>query len=692
MKKRVISMLLCLVMLLSACALCFTGCGQEEEEENKSTTTKNEAATLVMWCVTEEGTDDEQAQAVAKEMAEYTKSKCTADLIVKYLTLAEYYEKLEEAFEWQVAEAERKKEEEAANKNNNKNDNDKEEKPEEPEEEPEEEDMYDEDGNLIVDKTKYPELTEEEMLYQVDILYLSGYDKYTEYIANEWLASLNSSLNAAAKELTSFVSPSLLSAVRYKNTTYAIPNNNVIGEYTYMLIDKELFKKYYYTASIDDVHSIVDIAPFLEDIHEYEPDVLPIDGKLEDCMELIAHYWDIDPNTGNVTGDFSVLGYAYEPTDSINRGQIALKFESLLTNDTYKNALLNLKEFDFKGYFGTPEEGQRSAVTFVTGDASMVSAYEDAYHVVVVDYPRAADEDIYGNMLAVSAYSSDLDRSMKVITLLNTDVYFRNLFLYGIEGVNYTRDSDGFVTMTRNNKYNMDITKTGNEFLAYLPEGTDPAVWESAKKQNREALVDPLLGFDYKAELIDESDILEEDNAWYDVWQTWYADYGSKWDTLSTQEKKDNSEPKKSGETSYVIEVLDSSLMKYVADLSDTVWKEIQACKTIEALEKLIDGYQIKLDAAMDPKLRMATSFETLEQEFDKEGNVVRDEDGVATVPDPTVDVKCTLASRTSTEKTDDGVTDVQEIYYTYNKKLNFYQLYYRWMTNYGYLPAGFGG
>jgi hypothetical protein len=239
MKKRVISFVLSLIMLLSACVLCFTGCTpQEEPAENTNAAQNNEAATLVMWCVTEnekvlneagELVFDEETEAqmkeVVKQMTAITQSQLKTKLIVKYLTMEEYYEKLEEALAWQQAQAEA----EAEKDKNNKNDkNDKEEEVLPEEEEEDSEIKYDEDGNPIIDTTNYPELTEEQLQYQVDILYLSGYDKYMDYISGygksskelgpddkKWLASLNSELSGNAKKISNFVSGSLLNAPRF---------------------------------------------------------------------------------------------------------------------------------------------------------------------------------------------------------------------------------------------------------------------------------------------------------------------------------------------------------------------------------------------------------------------------------------------------------------------------------------------
>ncbi len=737
MKKRVLSFLLCLVMLFSACALCLTGCKPQEEEPTdaeKEQAKKNQAATLVMWCVTENAKelnengelafDDEtqaQMKAVVKQLTAITQSQLKTKLIVKYLTMEEYYEKLEEALAWQQEQAKIKQE--AGNKNDKE---DVEEELPEEEEEEDEEIQYDEDGNPIIDTTKYPELTKEQLEYQVDILYISGYDKYTDYVAGyhnseedslksllkkllrderitqeefdngskkkniykfldqlleeeriteeeiapytfkKWLAPLDTPLKDDGTKISNFVSSALLKAARYKNNIYAIPNNNVIGEYTYMLIDKQLFDKYYYTASVPDIHGVVDLGSFLEDIAAYEKDVMPINADVNYCMNMIAHYWDIDPKSYNVTGNFSILGYAYQNTDRVNRGDIALKFDSLFANDTYKNALKNLMDFHYKGYFGTAAEGQKSAVSFVTGAASDAAAYKDDYYVVVVDYPLASDQDIYDNMFAISAYSSNISKSMQVITLLNTDETFRNLFLYGIEGTNYTRNSDGTVTPTRGNKYKMDIAKTGNEFLAYVPEGTNLELWEYAKQQNREALVNPLLGFDFNSVLADK--------------------------TLITDESEDMADPlDKSKE--YIIETIDTDLIKYISEESKAAWAKIEACKDTDELEELLEELEFKYSPETDIKIRRAVAYQVVCSEFDEQGNIKVDGSGMPTVPNPTIDEKCESVQRDIIEIVD-GVETVTgiEYYMVYRRKINPYQLYHRWMNTYKFLPAGFAG
>ena len=767
MKKRIVSLLLCLAMMLSACALCLTGCAGKEEEETSNTPKQDSAATLVMWCVTEsekvlnaegELVFDEETEAqmreVVRQMTAITQSKLKTKLIVKYMTMDEYEERLEEAFLWQQAEADRLAEAKDKDKNNKGDKNDKVEAPvEEEEEEDDGEIQYDEDGNPIIDTTKYPTLTEDQQKYQVDIVYIAGQDQYLDYISGygkndkaqietlrkllgnllkenkitqeeydecntkntklyhirkllnklldeekitqeeidafaykKWLQPLNvEATNSEVNKISSFVSSSLLDAVKNKGTAYAIPNNNVIGEYTYMLIDKQLFDKYYHTASLDSIFSVADLGPFLEDVAAYDKEVLPINADVNYCMSMIAHYWDIHPETYAVTGDFSVLGYAYSSADRVNRGDIVLKFDNLFQNDTYLTALRNLMDFKYKGYFGTAAEGQRSAVSFVKGSAADAAAYADDYYTVVVDYPLATSEDIYGNMFGISAFTSNIKKSMQVISLLNTDVEFRNLFLYGVEGTNYTRHKDGTVSATSNNKYLMDIAKTGNEFLAYIPAGTDPAYWEYAKQQNRESLVDPLLGFDLAA----------------------VSGMGNKEDSLLEDESElmDINSDEYKEQQSYMIETVDNAQIKFISNLSDTVWERIQKCKDVEQFDKEIEKLLEKeLDPEMYPDLWRAMQYVLTPPKFDPDGKISIDlETKQPVVPNPTIVASMEPTNRYAIATDEDGnklkdengnfiLTDeLLGSYAVYSYKINPYQLYIRWLQTYSYLPAGFG-
>ena len=79
-----------------------------------------------------------------------------------------------------------------------------------------EEEEEDEDAPETEEETEINEFGIAEIKYpdpkenQVDIFYLSGYDKYMEYYEKEYLSSLSEELSTSSKKLTTYISSSLL--------------------------------------------------------------------------------------------------------------------------------------------------------------------------------------------------------------------------------------------------------------------------------------------------------------------------------------------------------------------------------------------------------------------------------------------------------------------------------------------------
>lgn len=627
MKKRLLCMALMLIMVVSA--LLLVGCSKDEEgaEDNS-----NEGAkTITMWIISENKVSAEDEKLVETAFSEITKSKFKVNVDIKFFTEDEYYEKLEGSFavleEKQVLREECEQLLDAAiSEAKKKGNTDKDavrnqffaDHPEYAEFKSEMMNVGAEEGENVVvgqeDETvinadygipeiKYPEAGE----HQVDIIYIAGYDKYISYIDEEWLAPLDEQLAGTANKLTSYISSTLMEGVKKDNVTYAIPNNVEIGKYTYMLLDKELVDTY--PLNYEQVKSVVDCKNFIDDMIEYEPDVLPIASTYEECMKMLVWYWNISYTSevvipldefgqpmvefeldaeGNPKVDkngdyilkevkytvydydhlsgnnkFNMVGVVYNSAANISRGKMNLEFTNLLANEEYLEILLNLKYYQFNNCFGTPAEGQRVAISFAEGSYAIKAeadlnngVYTDEngkqYYPIVVKYPQAEEDDLYGNMFAVSSFSTNLTESMQVLTELNTSSELKNILQYGVEGVHYeyqtTNPSISPVKRVEGCQYIMDINKTGNCFLAYPEEGYAIDYWENVKIQNNESLVDPLLGFDFDERL----------------------------ELITVDEMKP--------------ETLDNSLINNVNNLSADIWAKIEACQTYDELEVLVYG------------------------------------------------------------------------------------------------------
>ncbi len=508
MKKRLMCLFLCLVMIVGVLASCAKKTDEEAEEDIKDQASE-QAITLTLWVVSEEEVTAKTAAAVNAAINTLTKAKFKTQVLVQYYTEDEYRAKLEEtirAYEEDLANRVVTTESETEDETTG-------------QVEVTDETETNEWGMSVI---KYPEALKN----QVDIIYIAGEDMYLDFIENEWLAELDTELTSASKKIKEYVSATLLSAAKQNGVTYAVPNNRVIGEYTYMLLNKSLMDKYAQqgyvtTGKIDGFYNEY-LYTFLNLINKFEGDsVVAIDDtympdanqevdSFEYCLDLLAHYWAINPDDYSMLDQFSVFGYHYQSLEELTRGSVSLGFDSLFRNEEFTEEYLQLNKFRFDGYFGDAT-GKTAALKFVDGDYTFLDSFNtfgyceyegEKYYPIPVAYPTASTNDIYGNMFGVCAYTRSVSRSMEIVTYMNTNAEFRNILQYGVEGTHYELIDNGNGTTTVKplvDDYKMDLYATGNVFIAHPEPQMSPDIWENGKVQNRYSMVDPLLGFDFKS-------------------------------------------------------------------------------------------------------------------------------------------------------------------------------------------------
>ncbi|MBR4014496.1 MAG: hypothetical protein IKJ00_09430 [Clostridia bacterium] len=490
MKKRLLCLLLCVVMV----AACLAGCSKKDDDEAIEDVNKEaseSAMTLSMYLLSEEEVSEEQADKIEAAVNKITKSKFKTQLELNFFTADEYYEKLEESF---AARAEA----EAAGLISQPT----------AEDETAEDETFENEWGLA--EIKYPTIAG----YQVDIFYVGGYDKFAEYMEMNMLSNLNEELSSASKELNSYITPQYLSYTKsLNNGTYAIPTNAAIGEYTYLLLNKEALAQYSYDtdAGINALKSSGITGEAIQTFIREASDAsatkkyVPFYSDLTD-VELAStgvHYWGVDAD-GHVSDKFSLLASTYN---------ISAKYG---TKDSFMDNMGSVLDTAFvdqlkvvKGYTkGSAEQFANGevAVACVQGGAEIPSQYADKYEAVVIGKPTLKTDDIYKDMFAVTSYTTSVSRSMEIVTYLNTNADFRNLILYGIEDENYElvnsdyKSADGeYIKVVRrlNEDYMMDANKTGNTLITYSLEGENPTLKDFIKEQNNDVVIDLIMGFRY---------------------------------------------------------------------------------------------------------------------------------------------------------------------------------------------------
>ena len=392
-------------------------------------------------------------------------------------------------------------------------------------------------NELGVPEYVYPYIPET----QVDILFIGNEEYFNKFYSEGKLSSLSSELASTYKPLTTTIYPNYMQTVTRDGNVYGIPNNVPSGKYKYMLLNKELMDKYSILPS--SISTWKDCEDYLRLVSEYEENCIPIllpdsikeDGSsvaLEDIMRQYIfnnYYWSIsyeqteDGYTYKVDPkEFSLLGSGYTIDSKQDGTHTAwITFDNMLAVSTHQSQLASLMYYKNNGYFAhKTNEDEKVAVTVFEGDIKELDQYDDDYYRVLLDVPRIEGSNAYNGMFAVSSTTTNLSKSLQIISYLDTDPTFRNLLQYGIYGENYTLDNNGYAVELDGNLYHMDVNKTGNIFNAYASDDTYTTydengniedVWGLAKKTISDAVVHPLFNFSFDAAL--KEDVLKIDNS-----------------------------------------------------------------------------------------------------------------------------------------------------------------------------------
>lgn len=521
MNKRLVCLTLSILMLLTCV---FVGCTPTSTDSEEDDSTDNSAKTITMWVVTEDETTDEAKELVNEAFTKITKAKFKTNVVIQFCTEDEYYEKLEgaiEAAQYEIElEAQCAKELRKylkAHKGEGKDNaqltkefydaHPEYQKFQKVEADEDEEAPETEEETIVNDfgitEIKYPDPKEN----QVDIFYLSGYDKYMDYYEKEYLSSLSEELSTSSKKLNTYISTSLLNGVQIEGGVYAIPNNVPIGEYTYMMIDKELFDTYY--QKIDKIGNVLDLDTFLNDVKNYNGDktpddegyVVPLASTYAECMKMLCWYWDLSYTDQSVyemyfdekTGRNYVVQKQYtvtiETTDSQNN--TPKKEETRYTALVEPNVLYKTNDagqfVDADGnvlnyrYETDPEKGWiynektdkyeysvngKGALYLVDENGDAVTAENDKR--VVIDAETKTDSD--GNTRPTYYYSYDADAEFSILGTMMKDAAQRTR-----GGINL-----GFNALFTNTEYHELFATLKNyeyeEYYGEVKEGQRAAV------------------------------------------------------------------------------------------------------------------------------------------------------------------------------------------------------------------------
>lgn len=315
---------------------------------------------------------------------------------------------------------------------------------------------------------------------RIDLFLATSYQEYLKLVEDEKVAALDTILTHEAKAIRSNVHSSFFNAAKVNGKTYGVPCNTIIGEYTYLVFNKNVLEAS--GAAQETMYSMEDLSDYLALIKKQNPDIIPL-------ANTVTPY---------------ALSFMFEDgfaTYVNNNGYV----RSTYTDDTVNKYFTMLSRYSALGYFqnadGKKGDEADFAVKFMTGTKEEMEliAEENNYTYNQYTVPIATSENSIDCIYCVSSLCPESWRTdaMRILSALYTDVNLQNTFLYGVENTHYTVEGKQVVRL--NKTYMMNYGHTGNCFIAYTDKdaGDSLTKWDDARKQNIDARESKTIGFTF---------------------------------------------------------------------------------------------------------------------------------------------------------------------------------------------------
>ena len=300
-------------------------------------------------------------------------------------------------------------------------------------------------------------------------------------------------------------------AVKVDGKICGIPAYKDYSHSEYFIWEKAIMDKYpdFDYTKVTDLQGLYDAVKFLKDSGETWPALVQAGGFSNGIPT-----WDYD--TAEICG---FVGINYEngtefvsiyeqPEVKANIETIGkLYAEEYLNNDNYILDAVETNEYIVGNGWGWPSAAETAWKR--DGRPVVVSQYK---------YTTASTGSIRGSFLVLSPNSKHKVEALKVIELLNTDTYMRDLFWYGEEGLNWDYvDENGEKKVHRYGtddgveNWTMAAYRQGSFFNVTPQEGS--LGYKEIQTLNENAVASPAMGFVFdKTEV--EDIILELNGIW----------------------------------------------------------------------------------------------------------------------------------------------------------------------------------
>lgn len=322
-----------------------------------------------------------------------------------------------------------------------------------------------------------------------DIMFTNG-DKYTSGIALGAFADLTDMLDQVPA-LKDSIPDKVWEGVKVNNKVYSVPTYKDSSQTQYWVWDKEVADQY--NIDYKNIHTVDELDPVLYQIQEAIRA-----GEIQNTQYALSIASDgINGFLMNYESVIPALGVRFDDQEA----KVVNVFEQEDIMDTLKHMHKWYSDGLINPDAATTDQGPKWCVIssgqgFPGAEVSWATGRGKDVYAEPFAGPLYSTTSILGSVNAISAASKYKTEALKYLELMNTDETLRNLFAYGIEGTDYTKNEDGTITRAEN-PYNPATYSQASYFTLYPVSPNAPDQWDKVREWNEGAASSVLLGFTF---------------------------------------------------------------------------------------------------------------------------------------------------------------------------------------------------
>jgi putative aldouronate transport system substrate-binding protein len=335
-----------------------------------------------------------------------------------------------------------------------------------------------------------------------DLTYTASWtNNFYNNVAKGAFLPLDDLLNKYGTHIKETIPAQFFDGARVNGKLYGITSYQIMATMKGFSIKKDLADKYKLDKT--KIKSLRDLEPFLENVKQNEPGIVPTTSGAPVSTELLSRM-DTGLMYDTVTGDTAnplVINVKNNDFKIKNLYELPETLELAKMNRDWYNKGYIRKDAatikDYKAEQKTGKYGMFPAGAVKPGNEGDTKGWA-GYDVTDVQFSPSyvSNTSLISSLAAINQNSKNPERAMMYLDLLFADKELYQLLCAGIDGKHYKKVDDRTIESLPNGGYNPGTDwEFGSQFNMFLRPGQPKDVWEQTNKVNKEAIVSPLIGF-----------------------------------------------------------------------------------------------------------------------------------------------------------------------------------------------------